>query len=90
MLQSEFAPHPFQNLPGEECDLTFVVMLEIEEPVTKQAPSGHALDLIHLDDGMFPGRLFVVAKVVMPRRNEQVTDADHTQPPIAVIGRQGV
>ncbi|MCX6924915.1 MAG: hypothetical protein NT154_17135 [Verrucomicrobia bacterium] len=57
--------------------MPFVVFLEVKEAVAPDATPGHAVDVIHFDNGMLPGGLAVVAKEVVTRGDEQLADLDH-------------
>lgn len=65
-----------KDLAGEKCDLTFVVRLEVKEPVAEQAPPGHTFDLLDRQRRMIAWRLFVMTEKIVPGRDEDSRDAD--------------
>ena len=71
----EIVPHPYQILPSEKGDLTFVVGFEIQKAVSPNASAGETFDLRDADNGMVPGRAAVMAKVAVPWRKEEMENA---------------
>src|SRR3974390_809064 len=63
--QVELPAQGIKDFQGKEGDLPFVVLFEIEEPVSPDAAAGNALNLIHFHNGVLPGGLAVVAKEVV-------------------------
>src|ERR1017187_1400678 len=68
--QVQFEAERVEDFLREEGDLAFVVFLEVEEPVAPDATASDALGLIDFDHGVLPGRLSVMAKEVVPWRDE--------------------
>jgi len=75
--QVEFAGQRSEDFDGEESNLAFVVLLEVEKAITSDAPAGNAFDLAHFDSGIIAGELAVAAKVVVAGRDEQLVNFDH-------------
>jgi hypothetical protein len=68
--QVEFTPKGLEDFHAEECNLAFVVFLEVEEAVAPDATTSDAFDLIHFDHGILAWGLPVMAEEPVPRRNE--------------------
>jgi hypothetical protein len=81
--EMEFGTKGIENLAGEEGDLALVIRLEIEETVAADAAPGDALDLLHLQGGMFAGRLLVVAEKIVAGRDVEAPNLHN--PMIALI-----
>src|SRR5450759_1298988 len=65
----ELAAEVFIDLPRKERNLSFIVVLVVEETVSTQAPPGYTLDGSNLDDRLFAGSLTMVPKEVVPWRD---------------------
>ena len=76
--QIEFATQRGEYLAGEECDLAFVILLETEEAIAANALAGHAVQTIHLHHRILARRLSVMAKEVVPGREKQMGNGNHT------------
>jgi hypothetical protein len=61
-----------ENLGGEECDLPFVVVLEVEKTVAFNPASGHATDFRRFNQRVLTGRLPVAAKEVVSGREKEI------------------
>jgi hypothetical protein len=70
LSQVKLSAQGVKDFQREESDLPFVVLFEIEEPISSDAAASDALNLIHLDNGVLTGWLAVVTKEVMACRNE--------------------
>jgi hypothetical protein len=76
LREAYLAAERVEDFERKEGDLAFVVLLEIEESVAAYAAPGDALDLVHFDDGVLAGGLFVVAKKVMAERDKKLMNLD--------------
>jgi hypothetical protein len=65
LWQLQFTSEFIEDFHREECDLAFVVLFEVEEPVAADAATRDARDLVHLDHGISTDQLPVVAKEVV-------------------------
>jgi FdhD protein len=74
ILQFECAAQLVENFEREKCDLTFVIVAVIKEPIAADAMPGHTLDHWNFDYRMIVRFATVMAKVIVPRRNVEVTD----------------
>jgi len=63
-----------ENLQGKKRDLSFVILLIIEEAIAANAMPGCAFDQLDLGDRIFIRFAPMVAKKVMARRNVKMTD----------------
>jgi hypothetical protein len=84
----QFVPQSDQNLLAEKRDLPFVVRFPVEEPVPANPPPGHAVDCLHREGFIFPGRLPVMAEIVVPGGNKEVVN-DGIHVGIVVDSRPG-
>jgi hypothetical protein len=66
LSQVELSAQGDKDFQGKESDLPFVVLFEIEEPISPNAAAGNALNLIHFHNGILTGRLAVVTKKLWP------------------------
>ena len=73
-MQFERAAQLVENLEREKCDLPFVIVPVIEEPIAAEAAPGHTFDQWNFDNRMIVRFAAMMTKVVVPRRNVEVTD----------------
>ena len=67
VLQLERAAELVQDFARKKCDLPFVIVSIIEEPVAPDAVTSHAFDLRHLNHRVLVRLAVVVAEKVVPR-----------------------
>jgi FdhD protein len=63
-----------EHFECKKCNLSFVILLVIEEAIAPDAPSRHAFDRRYLNGGVLIRFATVMAKKIVPRRDVKVTD----------------
>lgn len=68
--QVELAAESVKDFQGKECDLPFVVFLEVKEAITPDTATRNTVDPIYFNDWIFAGGPAVVAEEIVARGDE--------------------